>query len=51
MIKEESVRKLLEQKSRAETPTLKNVKENLFSKYDVQYRGITNKVHTNEPKV
>jgi len=37
--KEESARKLLELRSRAETPTLKNVKENLFIKYDVNYRA------------
>jgi hypothetical protein len=32
---EESARKLLEIRSRAETPPIKNVKENLFLKYDV----------------
>ena len=34
-LREESARKLLEIRSRAETPTIKNVKENLFLKYDV----------------
>jgi hypothetical protein len=34
-LREESARKLLEIRSRAETPPIKNVKENLFMKYDV----------------
>ena len=37
---EESARKMLEIRSRTETPTIKNVQENIFTKYDIQVKGI-----------